>query len=96
MINVTKISNQEDGFILNYYTNGNNEIVIVNSSNIVSELNSAFAANKKAQEEMAVKQAAYMNQCAQGSALGAYPSTLNAQVRMAAEQQLADSAKING
>lgn len=42
MINITKISNEETGFLINYYTETGNKILIVNEENIVPELNKAF------------------------------------------------------
>lgn len=66
MITVSKISNQDEGFILTYYNNGQSEIIIVDGGSIVAELNEAFATLKKAQDESAKKQSEKESQHTQG------------------------------
>lgn len=71
MINVTKIANETDGFLLNYYVGGENKILLVNGKNIVESLNVANEEVKKWRTEQQDKESALRSQyaeksCAQG------------------------------
>lgn len=62
MINVTKITNKEDSFLLNYWTGNKQETLLVNGSNIVAELNKAFANIQKLNEEQQKRDEVYRQQ----------------------------------
>lgn len=70
MISVTKISNQDDGFLLSYYYDNQNQSFIVNGSNIIAELNSIFASIKKANDAYKEGQLMFTGQGANSSSIG--------------------------
>lgn len=70
MINVTKITNKEDSFLLNYWTGNKQETLLVNGSNIISELNKAFASIQKQNEEQQKREEACRQQYANHGSLG--------------------------
>lgn len=55
-LNISKITNQDDGFLISYYTEAGNRIIIVNEKNIVTELNKAFDDIKKINQEREKKE----------------------------------------
>lgn len=84
MLNITKISNKEDAFLISYWATNKNEILLISGNNIVKELNNAFAIIDKANNEQRQKELAYQSQYATGTLGGNYPiSTGNSEVKMA-------------
>lgn len=80
-ININKISNETDGFLITYHADNGAKIIIVNGKNIVEELNKSFEDVQKIADERKVREKAYaekyLNQgqagCAiVGNTLGGY------------------------
>jgi hypothetical protein len=84
-LNINKISNEEDGFLITYHTDNGAKIIIVNGKNIVEELNKGFEDLKKIADDRKAKnearEKAYAEQC------GKYP--------LAAAGQLNSSNSLN-
>ena len=51
MIQVQKITNKDDGFLISFYTAIKQEVFIVDGNNIVAELNKAFKAIEEANQQ---------------------------------------------
>jgi len=51
MINVQKITNKDDGFLISFYTAIKQEVYLVDGNNIVAELNKAFKAIEEANQQ---------------------------------------------
>lgn len=85
MINITKIANREDSFLINYYTNNQNNTLLISGNNVIKELNKAFESIAQYKKEQDEKMAAYQNQCLQGTTgiIGNYPLGLQQKVDIA-------------
>lgn len=77
MINITKINNREDAFIINYYTN-KQMMLLINGDNIVKELNKAFEEILTHMMEQQLKAQTYQDRCLQRAILDTnYPLAYN-------------------
>jgi len=65
MININKISNETDGFLISYYSDNGNKIIVVNEKNIVAELNKAFEDLVKIRTEREAREKAMQLQYAE-------------------------------
>jgi hypothetical protein len=76
MIQVNKISNETDGFLISYYSDNGNKIIVVNEKNIVAELNKAFEDLTKIQLERAAREKAMQEKYKSGRAVGGCGETM--------------------
>ena len=60
MLNVTKISNREDAFLINYYTD-TQKTFLIEGGNIATEMNKAFADIEKFRVDSLAAQRAQMS-----------------------------------
>lgn len=67
MLNIAKITNKDDEFIISWYSPCGNKMIIVNSANIIEEINKAFDVINEENKERMRREGVYQNQCSTGA-----------------------------
>lgn len=62
MLNITKITNREDAFLISYYSEGSQITILAEGANLITELNKAFKSMEEYNQKAMERELAYRSQ----------------------------------